>query len=448
MNENEKECEENDYSNELFQIPLWVFSFTIVSQIIFVQRNAELNFRYKIRIYLLVLYICSALKYIQRFGIKYVFEHGDYDNHKDTIIRWVLTSISMPLCILISLSHLFIQYKLAQLIFILPKKFRQTLNSSQAAMAFFSCAMFASYISLQTIPDNRDTVKYDIVFVVLLLASYISMALLSLWANNKIANSDLTVGAIKLYFDETREQRKESMILSQENQINEAAAIDLRQNLGSINYETALSDDMPMSESPEDLLINEESSNELKIIQERFSTRSLSVLTLALTNEMVKQDQQLAGCICNRELLSHQQQSCYMLFFTYLFSSTCFPSLIIYKPLMFLAIKNIGDNKILQMTSLGAINVGCYLIFEAIGSFITICFQKNIEKQLSNILCYSVAITELLLVVGIYWDTLAPNEKDKIISFCLQNALALTHGALVTFYTVKQPPLKDVPYNR
>ena len=74
--------------------------------------------------------------------------------------------------------------------------------------------MFASYISLQTIPDNRDTVKYDIVFVVLLLASYISMALLSLWANNKIANSDLTVGAIKLYFDETREQRKESMILS------------------------------------------------------------------------------------------------------------------------------------------------------------------------------------------------------------------------------------------
>ena len=81
-------------------------------------------------------------------------------------------------------------------------------------MAFFSCAMFAAYISLQTLPDDRDTVTCDIVFVVLLLANYISMALLSLWANNKIANSDLTVGAIKLYFDETREQRKESMTMS------------------------------------------------------------------------------------------------------------------------------------------------------------------------------------------------------------------------------------------
>ena len=162
---------------------------------------------------------------------------------------------------------------------------------------------------------------------------------------------------------------------------------------------------------------------------------------------MVKQDQQLVGCICNKELLGHQRQSCYMLLYTYLCSLACFPSLIIYKPIMFSAVKD-DQHKILQMTALGAINIGCYLISEAIGAFVTMCFQKNIEKELSKAVCYIVSFTELLFIVMIYWDTLTPKEHRKILSFCLQNALAFTHGSLVAFYTVKQPPLTDVPYNR
>ena len=61
-----------------------------------------------------------------------------------------------------------------------------------------------------------------------------------------------------------------------------------------------------------------------------------------------------------------------MLFCTYLCSATCFPSLIIYKPRWFSAVG--GDKEILQMTALGAINVGSYLLFGAIGNLVAIYF--------------------------------------------------------------------------
>ena len=71
------------------------------------------------------------------------------------------------------------------------------------------------------------------------------------------------------------------------------------------------------------------------------------------------------------------------------------------------------------MTSLGAINVGCYLIFESFGSLVTICFQKKIDQALSKVICYIMILLELLLITLIYWDTLTPKDDKKVVSFCL-----------------------------
>ena len=71
------------------------------------------------------------------------------------------------------------------------------------------------------------------------------------------------------------------------------------------------------------------------------------------------------------------------------------------------------------MTSLGAINVGCYLIFESFGSLVTIFFQKKIDQALSKVICYFMILLELSMITLIYWDTLTPKDDKKVVSFCL-----------------------------
>ena len=69
-----------------------------------------------------------------------------------------------------------------------------------------------------------------------------------------------------------------------------------------------------------------------------------------------------------------------MLFFSFLAAYLIFPSLIIYKPVTFIPWYNGHDR--LAIASLGVVNVGSFLIFEAIGSFIPMfCSNDDPEKK-------------------------------------------------------------------
>ena len=107
-------CANIDFKNELVQIPLCLFPFIVLFQYIFVQRNSKLNFRYKIKIFLLTLYVCSILKYMERFGIKYIYGHKSSADLSttDKVLIWILELTSVLIMAGMSLSHLFIQYKL------------------------------------------------------------------------------------------------------------------------------------------------------------------------------------------------------------------------------------------------------------------------------------------------------------------------------------------------
>ena len=135
-----------------------------------------------------------------------------------------------------------------------------------------------------------------------------------------------------------------------------------------------------------------------------------------------------------------------MIFGTYLFSYMCYPSIIIYKPLTFISWEDDSD-ALTRITELGVINVGSWLVSEAIGSTVTIYCLKEMEGLVKKKIVYAIIFSELVCTAVIYFIVLS-DFTNHIMIFCFQNGLAIMHGIIAPYFMLKCPPLKEVPYNK
>ena len=101
-------------SNVLLTVPLYVYECNVFYQFLFVQRNSKLDFRRKVSLYLVCLYLLGTLKVFIRYTSKRhmrpINHHSDDD---DSALYVVLGYIGIPTIMGIVMFLSFTQYKLA-----------------------------------------------------------------------------------------------------------------------------------------------------------------------------------------------------------------------------------------------------------------------------------------------------------------------------------------------
>ena len=106
------------------------------------------------------------------------------------------------------------------------------------------------------------------------------------------------------------------------------------------------------------------------------------------------------------KILCNQKIALVMIFITFFISATCFPSLIVYKPLPGKHF-SVLERQIEGVAFLGTINVGTFLIFTGFGALFRteIDFRKN-KQRFKAIFFVCIIMIDIFLVSFILYVTL------------------------------------------
>ena len=134
----------------------------------------------------------------------------------------------------------------------------------------------------------------------------------------------------------------------------------------------------------------------------RFTIFSNEDFNSILMNEIEKN---LSYNMVDPGTLKLQLKPCLMLLISFFLTMLCFPSLIVYKPLPFNAIKGV-EYQDLDIAILGCINVGLFLIFRSIGMFVVKAYARPEKVTLTRTHNIVLILCQVLFVIYILFVTI------------------------------------------
>ena len=163
FDDREAKCRQSGFKDWTILIPLSIFPMRALLEGLLILLRPPLDFEIWIKRGLIPLYLCAICMLWLRFCVDYYAENNKENSYIQENMAWFdklnLWSGVAFVC-LISVSQSFILFKLSQLVYILPEKYRWNMVAAQASGGIFTAA-FDSVVrglwSLTRIESASDT---------------------------------------------------------------------------------------------------------------------------------------------------------------------------------------------------------------------------------------------------------------------------------------------------